>query len=229
MIIGYARDSGASGTIGEQWQKLTQAGCARIFADPTGAGRRGLNEALGVLAPEDELLVVDLVALGRSSKDLVQALEKVFDTEAKVRSLDGTLDTTTSQEAYALISGLVSTFVAFDKERARDRARSGSQAQNPRKTRGRRGPLKTVDTDEKRAQARELLADPDLTIEEVRTTLGVGRTTLYRMVGGGGTNPTRYTASNQDGRMAQDPPEESPSSESPTAQNPDMNNRSEEP
>lgn len=228
MIIGYARDSGASGTIGEQWQKLTDAGCARIFADPTGAGRRGLNEALGVLAPDDELLVVDLVALGRSSKDLIQALEKVFDTGGKVRSLDGSLDTITSQEAYALISGLISTLAAFDKDRARDRARSSLQAANPRKTRGRRGTLQTVVTEEKRTKARELLADPDLTIEQVRTTLGVSRATLYRMVGNGGTSPTRYTTPDQGGHAAQDAPAD-PQPADPQPANQDMNKRSEEP
>ena len=64
------------------------------------------------------------------------------------------------------------------------------------------------------ALARELLSNPERTVVEVCEILGVGKTTLYRALGEGGTRPpgigaVRQTPSRSDEGLVQDSAERS--------------------
>src|SRR5437763_1277702 len=91
-----------------------------------------------------------------------------------------TLDTTTS--GGTLVFHLFAALAEFERSIIRERTRSGLQAARRRGRIGGRPPtLKSQDL----AEARALLRDPDITVEQVAKRLGVAPSTLYRHLPGG--------------------------------------------
>ena len=98
MFIGYARVSTADQKLDLQNDALTKAGCERIFTDTGGAGaeRTGLEQALAFIRKGDTLVVWKLDRLGRSLRHLVETLAALGDRGVGFRSLQESIDTTTS-------------------------------------------------------------------------------------------------------------------------------------
>jgi len=76
-----------------------------------------------------------------------------------------------------LIFTVFSAIAEFEREIIRERTRAGLEAA---RARGRRGGRPRALSEKDLKQARALLADPDITVEEVARRLGVGPSTLYR-------------------------------------------------
>ena len=99
MFIGYARVSTADQKLDLQNDALTEAGCERIFTDTAGgagAGRVGLEQALAFARKADTIVVWKLDRLGRSLRHLVETLAALRDRGIGFRSLQESIDTTTS-------------------------------------------------------------------------------------------------------------------------------------
>ena len=99
MFIGYARVSTADQKLDLQNDALTKAGCERIFTDTAGgagAERVGLEQALGFARKGDTIVVWKLDRLGRSPRHLVETLAALRDRGIGFRSLQESIDTTTS-------------------------------------------------------------------------------------------------------------------------------------
>lgn len=99
MLFGYARVSREDQDLELQWQALKNAGCDRIFSDKksgTQNTRKGLEDALSHLRPDDTLIVWKLNRLGRTVKQLV---DLIFELESKginFKSVTDGIDTTTT-------------------------------------------------------------------------------------------------------------------------------------
>ena len=178
MLIGYARVSTVDQKLDLQNDALTKAGCERIFTDTVGgasAERAGLEQALAFARKGDTLVVWKLDRLGRSLRHLVETLAALRDRGVGFRSLQESIDTTTS--GGKLVFHVVAALAEFERDLIRERTRAGLDAA---RTRGKRGGRWPKLDDKKRAQALILHNDRSNTIDDICHTLRVGRSTLYR-------------------------------------------------
>ena len=179
MLIGYARVSTGEQDLALQLDALQAAGCARTFSDTASGSLRErpkLHRALEELRDgQDTLVVWRLDRLGRSVRDLIDTIGELEDRKVGFRSLTEGIDTTTSSGR--LVFHIFGALAQFERELIRERTQAGLAAA---RARGRRGGRPAVMTKQKLRIARELLADGEHTMQEIASTVGVGRITLYR-------------------------------------------------
>jgi DNA invertase Pin-like site-specific DNA recombinase len=183
MLIGYARVSTVDQKLDLQNGALTKAGCERIFTDTGGgasAERAGLEQALAFVRKGDALVVWKLDRLGRSLRHLVEALAALRDRGVGFRSLQESIDTTTSSGK--LVFHVFAALAEFERDLIRERTRAGLDAA---RACGRRGGRRPKLDDRKRAMALTLHGEKSNTIDDICRTLRVGRSTLYRYLAEG--------------------------------------------
>src|SRR3954462_436134 len=183
LVIGYARVSTEDQRLDLQRDALAAAGCHRTFEDPASgarAARPGLAAALSHLRRGDTLVVWRLDRLGRTTHQLVGLLERFEREGIRLRSLQDGIDPSSVMGRAMLQIGAV--FAEMERNLLRERTRAGLAAA---RARGRRGGGKPRLSADGLDTARRLMADPTLSMEEVASRVGVGRTTLYRALGRG--------------------------------------------
>jgi DNA invertase Pin-like site-specific DNA recombinase len=90
MIYGYARVSTNSQSLASQRSALEAAGAEKVFTEKVSGAqtkRRQLEACLRQLKPEDTLIVTRLDRLARSTRDLLNIVERVSEAGAQFRSL----------------------------------------------------------------------------------------------------------------------------------------------
>ncbi len=123
-------------------------------------------------------MVWRLDRLGRTTHQLVSLLERFEQDGIRLRSLQDGIDPSSVMGRAMLQIGAV--FAEMERNLLRERTRAGLAAARARGRQGGRKPRLSangLDT------ARRLMADPMLSMEEVASRVGVGRTTLYRALG----------------------------------------------
>ena len=178
MLIGYARISTTDQTLALQDDALRQAGCERIFHDTVSGHtteRPGLSQALAYARSGDVLVVWRLDRLGRSLAHLIQIIQRLQTAGVGFRSLQENMDTSTS--GGQLIFHIFGALAEFERSLIRERTQAGLAAARLRGRVG--GRPRQLSADQIRL-ARQLLADPHTTTQEVAAALHVSRTTLYR-------------------------------------------------
>ncbi len=99
MIVGYARVSTDGQTLNAQQSALSEAGCAKVYAEKQSGvktDRAQLAKAIAALANGDCLIVTKLDRLARSTRDLLNTLAEIAQRGASFKSLgDSWADTTT--------------------------------------------------------------------------------------------------------------------------------------
>jgi DNA invertase Pin-like site-specific DNA recombinase len=99
MIVGYARVSTDGQTLNAQQAALSEAGCAKVYAEKQSGvktDRAQLAKAIATLAEGDCLIVTKLDRLARSTRDLLNTLAEIAQRGATFKSLgDPWCDTTT--------------------------------------------------------------------------------------------------------------------------------------
>jgi DNA invertase Pin-like site-specific DNA recombinase len=88
--IGYARVSTDGQTLDAQQAALTNAGCAKVFAEKQSGAktdRQQLARAIATLTQGDVLIVTKLDRLARSTRDLLNTLDAIGKAGASFRSL----------------------------------------------------------------------------------------------------------------------------------------------
>jgi DNA invertase Pin-like site-specific DNA recombinase len=181
MKIGYARVSTTEQREELQVDALKKAGCEKIFIDKsTGAkfDRKGLTEARTFVRKGDSFVVWKLDRLGRSLKDLIETVNTLNDQGVEFISLTENIDTTTS--GGKLVFHLMAALAEFERNIIRERTRAGLEAARSRGRNG--GRPKKLKTDKKISLVRSLYADKSHSIDEICSTLGISRRTLYRYV-----------------------------------------------
>jgi DNA invertase Pin-like site-specific DNA recombinase len=137
----------------------------------------------------DTLVVWKLDRLARSTKQLIATVEELVRRGVGFRCLTQDIDTTTA--GGRLVFTIFSAIAEFEREIIQERTRAGLDAARTRGRRGGRPPaLKARDIKE----ARALLADPEITVEEVAAWLKVSPSTLYRHLPGGRSAVVETTA-----------------------------------
>src|SRR3954466_3707661 len=181
LLIGYARVATEDQRLALQRDALARAGCHRTFEDRVSgarAGRPGLAAALSHLRRGDTLVVWRLDRLGRTTHQLVGLLERFERDGIRLRSLQDGIDPTSVMGRAMLQIGAV--FAEMERNLLRERTHAGLAAARARGRQGGRKPRLSADGLD---TARRLMADPMLSMEEIASRVGVGRTTLYRALG----------------------------------------------
>lgn len=182
MLVGYARVSTQDQDLSLQLDALQAAGCDKVYTEKASGAQRDRPQwqaALDYMRGKDTLVVWQLDRLARSLKQLIETVEHLGGRGIGLRSLTESLDTTTS--GGTLVFHLFAALAEFERSIIRERTRSGLQAARRRGRIGGRPPaLKSQDL----AEARALLRDPDITVEQVAKRLGVTPSTLYRHLPG---------------------------------------------
>lgn len=183
MLVGYARVSTQDQKQDLQTDALTAAGCEKIFTEKASGAKSDRPEllaALDYIRAGDTLVVWKLDRLARSIKQLIETVEDLEKRGIGFKSLTENIDTTTS--GGKLIFHIFASLAEFERSIIRERTTAGLIAARARGKKGGRPPALT-DKDIQAAKA--MLADPDITVEEVAARLKVATSTLYRHLEGG--------------------------------------------
>lgn len=176
--IGYARVSTADQHLEAQTDRLTAAGCERIFPDTASgklAKRPQLDKALDYLRPGDTLVITRLDRLGRSLRHLVELIGDLGERGIELQVLEQGIDTSTPTGR--LFFHIVASIAEFERALLVERTNEGLAAA---RARGRKGGRRPVMTSDKARIAREMYDSKTYTIDAIAKTIGVSRATVYR-------------------------------------------------
>ena len=178
MKIGYARVSTKEQSLDMQVKALERAGCELIYQEKvSGAGRSRpeFERMMQQIRKDDVLIICRLDRLARSTKVLLETIEKLKEMGAGFKSLDVDWADTTSATGK-----LVMTFFAglseFERDLIRDRTEAGRRDALRRGVRFGR-PIKLDDDQLKLAKK---LLKQGKSVQYVADIFGVHFTTLYR-------------------------------------------------
>jgi DNA invertase Pin-like site-specific DNA recombinase len=184
MLIGYGRTSTLDQEAGleAQQRELEAAGCERIFMERVSSvdvrERHELNRALDTLREEDVLVVTKLDRLARSMAHLMDVLSVVEGRQASLRILSMNLDTGTSTGR--LMLNLLGSVAQFEREIMLERQREGiAKAKAAGKYKGR------APTARARQGEVQALASQGLSMGDIGKKLGIGKSSVHRMVQAG--------------------------------------------
>lgn len=178
MLIGYARVSTNDQRLDLQQDALRAVGCERVFTDTASGAktdRPGLAAALEFCRDGDVLVVWKLDRLGRSLPHLVETAQSLAARGIGFRSIQEQLDTTTS--GGKLIFHLFASLAEFERDLIRERTHAGLAAARARGRNG--GRPKGID-ERKQKAALALKRDPQYSIKEICSIVGISRNTYYK-------------------------------------------------
>ena len=181
MLVGYARVSTTDQNLDLQKDALQAAGCERLFTDTASgakAERPGLSQALNECRKGDTLVVWKLDRLGRSLPHLVETVRDLADKGIGFKSLQESIDTTTS--GGKLIFHIFASLAEFERDLIRERTNAGLSAARARGRKGGR-PKGVMDPNKQKA-ALALKNDTSRSISEICEILGVCRNTYYKYI-----------------------------------------------
>src|SRR6476659_2194954 len=126
-VLGYARVSTQDQDLSGQLEALKAAGATTIYREKISgarADRPQLAKLMAALKPGDIVVVTKLDRLGRSTRELLNLIERVGKAGASFRSLGDPLwDTSSSQGR--LLSTLLAAIAEFERDLIRERTGEG--------------------------------------------------------------------------------------------------------
>ena len=179
-IYGYARVSTDGQTLDAQIATLTAAGAAPVFRETASGAktdRRELAKALRALEGGDTLLVTRLDRLARSTRDLLNILDRIAKAGAGFRSLsDAWADTTTAHGRLMLT--VLGGLAEFERELIRARTGEGRARAQARGVHMGRPPKLTP---HQKGEALKALADGSATQADLARRFNLSASTISRL------------------------------------------------
>ena len=180
MKIGYARVSTQDQNLDRQLDNLRAAGCERIFNEKmtgTKSDRPELRTMLLTLRSGDVLVIDSFSRLSRSTKDLLDLVEKLTGMGVHLVSLKENLDTTTATGKLMLT--MLSALSQFERDLISERTVDGLKAA---RARGRCGGRPRLGSDKDRKQALAMYHANVMTNAEIAARFGISLRTLSRWI-----------------------------------------------
>ena len=187
--IGYARTSTVEQVAGIEAQErdLHAAGCTRIFSEQVSSvatERPELIAALDYLRWGDVLVVTKPDRLARSTADLLGIMERLNERGIGLRILSmGGAEMDTRSATGKLMLTMLGAVATFERELMLERQREGiRKAAEAGKYKGR------APTARRQADAVATLKAEGVGPAEIARRLGIGRASVYRILGGSDAN-----------------------------------------
>lgn len=180
MKFGYARVSTNQQNLDRQIELLAKESCDEIFVEKmsgTIASRPELDRLLGKVRKGDIIVVESFSRLARSTKNLLELVDKLNTLGVHLVSLREALDTQTAHGK--LMLSIFASFSQFERDVTVERTREGLAVARARGKKGGRKPLSSLKVE----KAKKLYDTKQFTVEEILSMVGISRTTLYRIVG----------------------------------------------
>jgi DNA invertase Pin-like site-specific DNA recombinase len=186
-VVGYARVSSIGQSLEVQLDKLTTAGCTRIFSEKRSGrqvdNRPELKSCLEFLRDGDTLVICRLDRMARSLLDLAKIAELLKRKGVTLRVTDQAIDTSSPEGR--LMFSLLSSFAEFECDIRAERQRDGiSKAREKGIALGRKRAL----TDEQCERIRYLRHHEKLSMPEIAKRFNIGVATAYRALGPANAN-----------------------------------------
>jgi len=182
--VGYVRVSTADQSLDLQLQAMEKAGITKVFKDHgvsgTLASRPALDEALAYVREGDVFTVWKLDRLGRSTKNVLEVIDRLNDAGVGFRSLTEGLDTT-GPMGKAMLT-VLAAFNQLERDVIVERTKAGLDAA---RAKGRVGGRPRVMDAKKINTARALYESGNHTVAEIASMMGVGTATVYRYLAAG--------------------------------------------
>jgi DNA invertase Pin-like site-specific DNA recombinase len=184
MLVGYARTSSLAQVAGleAQERELRAGGCDKIFSEQVSsvAQRAQLELALDYVRDGDTFIVTKLDRLARSVSDLLEIVARleVKKVSLRVLAMSGAQPLDTGTAMGRLMLAVIGAVGQAEREAMLERQREGIAKA---KVEGRyRGRAPTV-----RKQAAEIvrLKEDGVRPSEIASRLGIGRASVYRVLG----------------------------------------------
>lgn len=180
MRIGYARVSTAEQNLDRQIDNLTAAGCEKFYQEKmtgTKSTRPEYQKMLDALRPGDVLVVDSFSRLSRSTKDLLEVVERLQALGVQLISLKEQLDTTTATGKLMLT--MLSALSQFERDLIAERTADGLKAA---RARGRNGGRPKAGDDKTRAAALAMYAANTMTNKQISEQCKISTATLSRWI-----------------------------------------------
>ena len=181
-LYGYARVSTLEQDLSIQRSALKAAGCEVIRAEKASGtrrdGRTELQVLLDFLRPGDTLVVTRIDRLARSLKDLQDIVHELRQKGVALRATEQPIDTGTA--AGKAFLDMLGVFAEFETNLRRERQAEGIAAAKARGVY--RGRKPSIDA----AEIRRLREQESLGATAIAERLGIGRASVYRVLGKGG-------------------------------------------
>ncbi len=180
MIYGYARVSTEAQDLTDQLQKLTAAGCTKIFHEKRSGKSRDdrpqLAKLLKGLAPGDTVLATVTDRIARDPLDMLNIMTEIREKGAGLRLLEEPFIDTTSEMA-DLVVFLVGWAARWQRRRILENTASGRELA---KTRGVKFGRKPKLTPHQQQEARQRIEAGERT-REVARSYNVSHSTISRL------------------------------------------------
>jgi DNA invertase Pin-like site-specific DNA recombinase len=181
-LYGYARVSTLDQDLAIQEEALRAAGCHVVRAEKrSGSDREGRTELrllLDFLRPGDTLVVTRIDRLARSVRDLQDIVQELRGKGIALKATEQPVDTGTA--AGKAFLDMLGVFAEFETALRRERQMEGIAAAKARGVyKGRRPRIDP-------AEVRRLREAEGLGPAAIARRLGIGRASVYRLLGGSG-------------------------------------------
>ncbi|TIK69733.1 recombinase family protein [Stenotrophomonas maltophilia] len=178
-IVGYARVSSAGQSLEVQLDKLSSAGCTRVYQEKRSGrqaeNRPALQEALDYVRDGDVLVISRLDRIARSVLDLAKIADRLKRKNVSLRVLDQGLDTTSSEGM--LMFNLLGAFAEFEADIRAERQRDGIALAQKNGTKfGRKKAL----TEAQEERMRKMRLEEGFSIDQLAERFAIGRSSVYR-------------------------------------------------
>ena len=180
VVIGYARVSTTEQCLDRQLDALKERGAERIFQEKmtgTKSSRPELDKMMLTLREGDTLIVSEFSRLSRSTKDLIELVEKLNEMGVNLISIKEQLDTTTPTGKLMLT--MISGLVQFERDILAERTAEGLKAA---RARGHKGGRPKAANEAVRRKALALYEANTMTIREIAEYAKVSTATVNRWI-----------------------------------------------
>lgn len=175
--IGYARVSTQGQTLDRQLDALNTVGVDRVFTDKISGAtwtRAGLDALLDFVREGDTVVVQSLDRLGRTLSQVISLADRLHQQGIVLRTITEGIDYSTAMGK--MIAGIFAALAQYERHLINERAADARAAAKARGKHTGRPPAMTAD----QIDAAKSLLEAGKPVSQIRETLGVARSTLYR-------------------------------------------------
>ena len=182
-ILGYARVSTDGQNLDRQIDALIAAGVSRkhLYCEKmtgTKADRPDLNRLIDDLESGDTVIIADLTRISRSTKDLLEIVDKIKNKGAYIKSLKDTwLDTTSNNPYNDFLLTVMSGLSQLERDLISQRTKEGLVSA---KARGRNGGRPSKQNE--KAEIVMALYDSGMKIADIVSNTELSRSTVNRII-----------------------------------------------